>query len=193
MSITTFSSPDTIDPAIETVEVAVVMVNYGDSSQRPLLDQVRARFPDTRIVLCSNPIESPTRRGLVEGIEGVVWNTRLELSLEPTLRAVIAGQMVLPGEVLRRNSPPELTNREKQVLSLVVMGLTNLEIAQKLYVSESTVKSHLNTAYKKLGVHSRAEAHRRITDPDHGLGSGILAITPAGLSRGRPPKESGTR
>jgi predicted ArsR family transcriptional regulator len=71
---------------------------------------------------------------------------------------------------------------------MVIMGLTNLEIAQKLYISENTVKSHLNTAYKKLGVHSRAEAQRLITDPDQGLGTGILAITAPGLTRGRPPR-----
>jgi DNA-binding CsgD family transcriptional regulator len=94
----------------------------------------------------------------------------------------------MPREILRRKQAPDLTNREKQALSMVIMGLTNLEIAQKLYISENTVKSHLNTAYKKLGVHSRAEAQRLITDPDQGLGTGILAITAPGLTRGRPPR-----
>jgi hypothetical protein len=67
----------------------------------------------------------------------------------------------------------------------MIMGLTNREIATKLFVSESTVKSHLNTAYRKLGVHSRVEATRLIADPDEGLGTGILAITGPGLKRTR--------
>jgi DNA-binding CsgD family transcriptional regulator len=81
-----------------------------------------------------------------------------------------------------RATEPELTNREKQSLSLVIMGMTNRQIADKLFISESTVKSHLNTAYRKLGVRSRAEATRLIADPRTGLGMGILAITRSGLT-----------
>ena len=65
------------------------------------------------------------------------------------------------------------------------MGLTNREIAENLFFSESTVKSHLNTAYRKLGVTSRVEAAEMITDPEEGLGTGILAITPKGHARVR--------
>jgi hypothetical protein len=61
-------------------------------------------------------------------------------------------------------------------------------MAQKLFLSENTVKSHLNTAFRKLGVRSRAEAARLIADPDEGLGTGILAVTAPGLARGRRPK-----
>jgi DNA-binding NarL/FixJ family response regulator len=134
-------------------------------------------------------VESPKVRWAIDnGADGLVWDFRLEESFEPTVLAVRAGQVVMPREILRRKQAPDLTNREKQALSMVIMGLTNLEIAQKLYISENTVKSHLNTAYKKLGVHSRAEAQRLITDPDQGLGTGILAITAPGLTRGRPPR-----
>jgi DNA-binding NarL/FixJ family response regulator len=135
-------------------------------------------------------VESPTIRWAIElGVDGLIWSDRVEDCLELTLRAVHADQVVVPRDILQRIRTRELTNREKQALSMVIMGLTNLEIAQKLFISENTVKSHLNTAYKKLGVHSRAEAQRLIADPDQGLGTGILAITAPGLSRGRPPKK----
>jgi DNA-binding NarL/FixJ family response regulator len=170
---------------------ALLVVVSADLQDRDgsLLSLLRSRLPQASIIACADPVESRTIRWAMQlGVDGLVWNDRLEESLEPTLRAVGAGQVVVPREVLRTAELPELTNREKQALSMVIMGLTNLEIAQKLFISENTVKSHLNTAYKKLGVHSRAEAQRLITDPDQGLGTGILAITAPGLTRGRPPK-----
>ena len=184
-------TPEEMDGGDVTQEAAVVVVAPLEPRDGSVLRSVRTRLPDARIVACSDPIESPSIRWAMElGVDGLIWCTQVEQSLELTLRAVHAGQLVVPREVLRRGHAPELTNREKQALSMVIMGLTNLEIAQKLYISENTVKSHLNTAYKKLGVHSRAEAQRLITDPDQGLGTGILAITAPGLTRGRPPKKA---
>jgi DNA-binding NarL/FixJ family response regulator len=72
-----------------------------------------------------------------------------------------------------------LSMREKQVLSMLVMGFTNAEIAAKLFLAESTVKSHLSSAYTKLGVRSRKDAATMILDPVAGLAPGILTITAA--------------
>jgi hypothetical protein len=66
--------------------------------------------------------------------------------------------------------------REKQILGMVVMGFTNADIAAELYLAESTVKSHLSSAYPKLGVRSRRQATALILDPTQGLGPGIFAI-----------------
>jgi DNA-binding NarL/FixJ family response regulator len=155
----------------------------SESSFRRLLDSL----PDGRIVACTLPADSPSIRWAIDkGVDGLVWETRIEETLALTVRAVHADQLVIPREFRRRVQPPQLTTREKQSLSLVIMGLSNKEIADKLYVSESTVKSHLNSAFRKLGVHSRAEAARLIADPDEGLGTGILAITDTGhAKRGR--------
>lgn len=54
-----------------------------------------------------------------------------------------------------------LSERELEVLGLVAAGLTNREVAQRLFVVESTVKSHLNSTYQKLGVRNRTEAVAR--------------------------------
>ena len=69
-----------------------------------------------------------------------------------------------------------LTRREKQILALVIAGLTNAEIAAKLYLAESTVKSHLSSAFSKLGVSSRHEAASLILDPERGRGLGIPPV-----------------
>jgi DNA-binding NarL/FixJ family response regulator len=53
---------------------------------------------------------------------------------------------------------PELTRREHEILACVAGGMTNGEIAHELHVAESTVKSHLTSAYRKLGVSNRTQA-----------------------------------
>jgi two-component system response regulator DegU len=63
------------------------------------------------------------------------------------------------GRIERREKKKiTLTPREKEVLNLLTKGYTNKEIAQKLFISEKTVKSHLNRIFKKLKVSRRLEA-----------------------------------
>jgi DNA-binding NarL/FixJ family response regulator len=71
-----------------------------------------------------------------------------------------AGNFML---MLSEQAPdPGLTTREHEVLGLVAEGLTNAEIARRLWVAESTVAKHLEQAYAKLGVHSRTAAVARL-------------------------------
>ena len=61
-------------------------------------------------------------------------------------------------------------------MNLVVMGFTNSQIGSRLFLAESTVKSHLSSAFSKLGVRSRSEAAALILDPEESFGMGILGI-----------------
>ena len=63
--------------------------------------------------------------------------------------------------------PSGLSAREAEVLRLVATGLTNAEVAQKLFLSSRTVNWHLTSIYRKLGSHSRTEATRFAAE--HGL------------------------
>jgi len=117
-------------------------------------------------------------RGLLaRGVSAIVAASRVDSALAPSVRAACAGQIVVPAEARGVMAPPSLTVREKQVLGMVVLGFTNGEIAGKLHLAESTVKSHLSSAFPKLGVGSRREATAAILDPKTGLGTGILAIS----------------
>jgi DNA-binding NarL/FixJ family response regulator len=82
----------------------------------------------------------------------------VDRTLVPTVRAVVVGQIVVPEALRRQAVPAALSHRERQVLALVVEGCTNGEIAHRLFLAESTVKSHLATAFSKLGVRSRRDA-----------------------------------
>lgn len=141
-----------------------------------VIRHLRSAFPSTPIVSIA---ESPARRVVIEkldaGADGIVLEGQFE-QLSPVIRAVCSGQLSLPRELRSSFGKPRLSPREKQVLSMVVMGFTNREIANKLYLAESTIKSHLSSAFEKLGVRSRSDATALILDSTHGLGTGILSI-----------------
>ena len=120
------------------------------------------------------------RRLLAAGATGIVWEDDTDVCLASAVRAVFAGQLVLPAEAATLVAKPSLSAREKQVLGLVVIGFSNADIARKLHHAETTVKSHLTSSFRKLGVRTRSEATMRILDPQTGLGLGILAVTHAG-------------
>lgn len=116
------------------------------------------------------------RAAFAQGADVVLIDEDVEAKLLLALRAALGGLVVLSsalGPVIER---PPLTPREKQVLALVVMNFSNREIADQLVLSESTVKSHLFSAFRRLGVRTRSEAVAMITDPSRGYGSGILTI-----------------
>jgi DNA-binding NarL/FixJ family response regulator len=160
----------------------VLVVAIGDSPRfdAEALDAVRACPRDVPVVVVA---PSVTRRTMLDALEagatGLVTHDGLEQRLGATIRAVCVGQVAVPAEAREAIGPPLLTPREKQVLSMVVLGFTNGEIAGRLFVTETTVKSHLSSAYRKLGVRSRQEATAVILDSSNGLGLGILSLSPA--------------
>lgn len=119
------------------------------------------------------------RGALRAGVAGIVREADIRASLAATVQAVRGGQLVVPFDLGRQIAKPVLSRRQKQVLGLVVLGLSNGEIAAKLQLSEHTVKCHLYSGFRKLGVSSRDEAVATILDPESGLGTGILAISEA--------------
>jgi DNA-binding NarL/FixJ family response regulator len=98
------------------------------------------------------------RRALDAGADAVVFESELESTLAVAVRAVASGQSVVPRNLRATVERPAFSHREREVLDHVVAGLTNAQIADRLYLSESTVKSHLSSVFDKLGVRSRREA-----------------------------------
>jgi DNA-binding NarL/FixJ family response regulator len=113
------------------------------------------------------------RRALRAGATGIVFDGDIERALVPTARAVAAGQLTVPLALRQQVAQRPLSYREKEILSCVVRGYTNRQIADKLFIAESTVKTHLSSVFEKLDARSRAEAAALVLDPDTGYGLGL--------------------
>jgi DNA-binding NarL/FixJ family response regulator len=123
-----------------------------------------------RIVVVS-PECSPmaARRAIRAGADSVILEPQLEETLVPAVRAVAVGLSALPVPLRGAAERPALSHREREVLRLAIAGNTNSEIAKGMFLAQSTVKSHLSSAYRKLGACGRKEATSLILDPDAGL------------------------
>jgi DNA-binding NarL/FixJ family response regulator len=178
--VATASAPSQLGPAQQGGVIVLAVDEHTDASG--WIRAVRAHALTAPVVVVGS-FTSPraVRDAIDNGADGLVAYDDLADALGPTLDAVAAGQIAFPREVRSFVWRPILSVREKQILGMVVLGFTNGEIARKLVVAESTVKSHLSSAFRKLGVRSRSEASELILDPERGLGTGILAISDANL------------
>jgi NarL family two-component system response regulator LiaR len=129
---------------------------------------IRQRFPTVQVIaLTSFKEERLVQSALKAGAISYLLKDVSAEKLVQAIRAAHAGRSTLSPEVAQalvqaaaQPPPPghDLTVRERDVLTLMVEGLNNTEIAEKLFVSPSTIKSHVSNVLTKLGVASRTEA-----------------------------------
>ena len=142
---------------------------------------LRERLPAARVlVLTTYADQDAIVPALRAGARGYLTKDASAEQIEAAIRAVHAGQTHLDPAVQERlvaavirspdpadhagtgsRPPPDgLTTREAQVLALLASGLSNAEIAQRLYLSHATVKTHINRIFAKTGARDRAQAVR---------------------------------
>lgn len=134
------------------------------------LKLILKRKPDACVlVLTSSELEEDIYRAIKLGACGYAFKTTPPAQLAEAIHAVHSGARWIPAEVARkiadRTDTEELSQRETEVLQLVLKGLTNPEIADALSISLGTAKAHLRSILSKLQVSDRteaaAEAYRR--------------------------------
>jgi DNA-binding NarL/FixJ family response regulator len=140
------------------------------------LRRIRAELPAARLVVVARDDRhaGAARQALNAGADAFVPAAGAALALAPALDAVLAGFVCVPRAAQRLIAKPTFSHREKQVLGLLVLGLTNREIGARLYLAESTVKTHLVSAFAKLGVRSRKDAVAVLLDPAEDLATTAL-------------------
>ncbi len=129
---------------------------------------IRQQFPNVQVIaLTSFKEEELVKSALEAGAIGYLLKDVSANELVRAIRAAHAGRATLSPEAAQAlvhaaSQPPapgyDLTERERAVLALMVEGLNNIQIAGRLMVSPSTIKSHVSNILSKLGVTSRTEA-----------------------------------
>jgi DNA-binding NarL/FixJ family response regulator len=124
---------------------------------------IRAEFPAARIILLTTyDGDEDIYRGLRAGARAYLLKDAPCEELLETIRVVHAGQKHITVEVgaklAERMGSPELTEREREVLRLMAVGKSNLEIGADLFITEGTVKFHVNHILSKLNVSDRTQA-----------------------------------
>jgi NarL family two-component system response regulator LiaR len=129
---------------------------------------IRQQFPQVHVIALTSFKEGELIRNALEaGAIGYLLKDVSAEELAEAIRAAHAGRTTLSPEaaqslvqsVIQPPSPGfDLTDREREVLTLMIEGLNNTQIASSLSVSPSTIKSHVSNILSKLGVTSRTEA-----------------------------------
>jgi NarL family two-component system response regulator LiaR len=129
---------------------------------------IRQRFPMVQVIALTSFKEAELVQSVLQaGAIGYLLKDVSADKLAQAIRAAHAGRGTLAPEAAQAlvhaaTQPPppghDLTNRERTVLALMIEGLNNTEIAEKLVVSPSTIKSHVSNILAKLGVAGRTEA-----------------------------------
>ena len=138
---------------------------------------VESLAPHRIVVVTDLEARAGLKRLAAAGIHGLVLAWQIPSALVPTLGAVFAGQVCIPALIRESVDRRPLSLREREILALVIMGLSNSQIASRLHLAESTVKSHLASTFDKLGVRSRAEASELVTDPQEMLTAGVIGLS----------------
>jgi DNA-binding NarL/FixJ family response regulator len=141
--------------------------------------ELRDRLPAARVLVLTTYADDATiLPALRAGARGYLTKDASAEQIEAAIRAVHAGQTHLdpavqehlvavvtshppePSEGAHQQLPDGLTTREAEVLGLLAAGLSNAEIAGRLFVSNATVKTHINRIFAKTGARDRAQAVR---------------------------------
>lgn len=150
-------------------DVAIIDETLRELSAQRIVSAVRRdRLPTRVIVMGATPDPDDVYHAMADGAAGYITKDATAGQLCDTVSAVARGETViarelqagLVGEIRLRadRRGPVLSERESQVLTLIGDGLSSSQIAEQLFLSTSTVKTHQHHAYEKLGVSERAAA-----------------------------------
>ena len=162
--------------AHETPDIILLDLDLGDENGLDLLPELITAAPDARIILLTG-LRDPEvqRRAILLGAMGLVSKQKAADTVIRAIEKVYAGEVWLDRAMIASilndrvnpNIAPEqnveapriakLTEREREVIRLIGEGIKNRQIAERMYISEATVRHHLTSVFAKLGVTDRFE------------------------------------
>jgi DNA-binding NarL/FixJ family response regulator len=172
---------DAIDKIIETTpDVVLLDLKMPRVDGLTVLRSIQTRAPQSKVILFAS---SDNKEDFIEamklGCSGILQKDASVNMIEKSIQKVHQGEIWLdsnttaavfrsfaapsefPGTPLANGKPPreraQLSHREREIIILIAQGYKNKEIAEKMFITEQTVKNHLHNVFDKLGVSDRLE------------------------------------
>ena len=157
-----------LDPAVVLMDIRMPKLDGLEATRRILA----ASSPTRILILTTFGLDEYVYEALCAGASGFVLKDDPPEQLIAAVRTVAAGNALLSPAITKHVirqftriphlAPPkglgELTERERETLRLIATGLSNAEIGRELYISETTVKTHVTHILQKLGLRDRVQA-----------------------------------
>jgi DNA-binding NarL/FixJ family response regulator len=152
----------------KTCDIAMVDLNMKGMGGIELIPQIKAQYPAIKIlVLTTFYDDANITDAITGGADGYILKDSDKDAILGAVKQILAGSTVLDAKVMKRltslmnrnrvDITEEMTDREKEICSLMVKGLSNKQIAEALYISEGTVKNYISNIYDKTGIHDRVK------------------------------------
>jgi DNA-binding NarL/FixJ family response regulator len=141
------------------------------------MGRIRELYPGVPLLVFGSQLDLGLAcAALKNGADGFVHAQMDSAQVLRAVEVVQRGELAAPRQLLRyllsQKENPKIENlsfRQREILEMVVEGLSNAEIAGRLYLTESTIKQHLRAAYKELGVRNRTQAAKVIRHHARGV------------------------
>jgi DNA-binding NarL/FixJ family response regulator len=154
----------------ENADVLLLDINLPGLSGIEAIPLFKKKYPAQKIIMLTILSDDfHILEAIKRGADGYILKKSSPDRILDAIRQVYEGGGALTPMVARQvmaflkplaalpESPSQLTSREKEILGLITEGLTNEEMAEKLFISPQTVRNHIKNIYDKLKVHSRAQ------------------------------------
>lgn len=167
---------ESLPPLVEHTPADVLLLDL--QMERSTLEEIGALSQRIAVVVVTaSELVGDAMAAIRLGARAVVLKRFAVETLMDAIRSVAGGAVWLPPNVqgelaarLRNPSASPLTVREEEVVRHVALGLRNAEVGKRLFISEQTVKTHLNNIFQKLGMQDRAELTR------YAIRTGIIGV-----------------
>ncbi len=154
----------------QQTDIILLDINLPGISGLDAIPVIKRRFPEQKIIMLTI-LEDDHHifEALRNGADGYILKKTTPVKILDAIQQVYEGGAALTPMVARQimaffkpqktqfHESSSLTAREKEILSLIILGLTNEIIGEKLFISVQTVRNHIKNIYDKLQVHSRAQ------------------------------------